>query len=78
VTRKHFIAIAAELQRQRPANLPEYGAMSAWEQGAYDEWSTVVLGIASTLSDLAGYDLNGNRRFKRDRFLVACGMESAR
>jgi hypothetical protein len=66
VTRKHFLAIAAEMRNQRPANLPAYADMTAWERGAYDEWHTVVLGIAGVL-----HAFNG--RFDRDRFLTTCG-----
>lgn len=68
MTRKHFAAIAYELRRQRPTNLPPYGQMSDWERGAYDEWCTVVIGMADTL-----YAFNG--RFQRDRFYAACGFE---
>ena len=74
MTRKHFEAIAAELRRQDPR--PYDPDKVEWSSGAYCEWATIVLGIADTLSTLAGYDLNGNRRFKRDRFLAACGLDA--
>ena len=55
---------------------PTYANAPAWERGAYDEWATICIGIASTLESLSGNDLNGNRRFKRDRFLTACEMNA--
>ena len=79
MTRRHFIAIAAELRKQRPDSAklcPSYLDRTPWERGAYDEWATIVIGMAGVLSTLGGLDVNGNRRFDRDRFLTACGLAS--
>lgn len=78
MSRKHFEAIAMAL-RDDAAHLNgsepfEYEAASPWEQGAYDQWCTTVLAVTRTLSDASGSDLNGNRRFKRERFLSAVGF----
>jgi hypothetical protein len=78
MTRKHFVALARAL-REDAAHLAtgepfDYTAAPRWEQGAYDQWNTTVLATARTLSDLSGFDLNGNRRFDRERFLSACGF----
>ena len=71
MTRKHYIALANELRHQRPdvptADVP-YDRMGAWERGAYDEWSTVVIGIAGVLA-------SDNGRFDRGRFYAACGLD---
>lgn len=74
MTRKHFSAIAAELRRQRPdlrgvVGQPTYASSPAWDRGAYDEWATIVIGMADTL-----HTFNG--RFNRDRFLSACGYDA--
>jgi hypothetical protein len=69
MSRKHFQAIAEELRRQRP-HLPfGYAASPDWERGAYDEWATVVIGMADVLRSF-------NPGFKRDRFYAACGFEA--
>ena len=73
MTRKHFTAIAAELRRQRPdlrgvVGQPTYASSPAWDRGAYDEWCTIVLGMAHVLRSF-------NAGFKRDRFLAACGKD---
>ena len=70
MTRKHFEAIAAELRRQDPRPNVEhfdYPTAPAWERGAYDEWATIVIGIASTLAQF-------NPGFDRDRFYAAVGF----
>jgi hypothetical protein len=74
MTRKHFEAIAAELRRQRPDLAPSYGIPSyldsdSWTRGAYDEWATVVIGLAGTLRAF-------NPGFNRERFVTACGLAS--
>jgi hypothetical protein len=81
MSRKDYRLIAAELLRQRPDirgvnGVPTYASAPAWERGAYDEWATIVIGLAGVLSAEGGYDLNGNRRFKRDLFLKACGLDA--
>ena len=73
MTRKDYVAIAKALADQEPGRRDSDGAQTS----AYDQWSTDVLAIASALADLSGYDLNGNRRFDRDRFLAAVGMPVA-
>lgn len=40
----------------------------------YAVWTSMVLTFADALADDSGYDLNGNRRFDRDRFLASAGM----
>lgn len=70
MTRKHYVALAAELRRQDPrpnAEHFDYPTANAWERGAYDEWSTIVIGIADVLAA-------DNPRFDRQRFYAAAGM----
>lgn len=78
MSRKHFEAIARALRDDaahlRGAGPFDYQSATPWEQGAYDQWCTTVLAVTRTLSDAAGFDLNGNRRFKRERFLSAVGF----
>jgi hypothetical protein len=74
LTRKHFAAIAAELRSQRPdlrgvLGQPTYASSPAWDRGAYDEWATIVIGMASVLAQF-------NPGFRRDRFLAACGLDA--
>lgn len=74
MTRRHFTAIAAELLRQRPDirgvnGIPTYASAPAWERGAYDEWATIVIGLAGTLRQF-------NPNFDRERFVSACGLAS--
>ena len=70
LTRQHFEAIADELRRQRPdaADVDPF-ARTPWESGCYDEWCTVVLGIASTLRQFNGM-------FDRAKFYAQCGFAS--
>lgn len=72
MTRKHFAAIAAELRRQRPdlrgvVGQPTYASSPAWDRGAYDEWATVVIGMADVCHLF-------NPGFRRERFYAACGF----
>jgi hypothetical protein len=60
VTRKDYVAIARALADQYPL-----------DQRQVPQWERDVEAIADTLSDLSGYDANGNRRFDRDRFMAA-------
>ena len=64
MTRQHFVAIAAVLLSEKPPRV----AGDRWSDGARDEWSTIVLNMASMCA-------KQNPRFDRDRFLSACGME---
>jgi len=70
MSRKHFQAIADELRRQRP-DAADKNAFdrTPWEAGTYDEWATVVIGMADVLRSF-------NPGFKRDRFYAACGFEA--
>ena len=63
MTRKHYEAIAYTLRNVRPWS-EEPIALAAWNE--------IVEALAKTLEVDGGFDLNGNRRFKRDRFLAAC------
>lgn len=76
--RKQLEAIALELARQKPCSLEQYETALGWMQGAFDEWSTIVLGIAKVCDNLMGNDANGNRLFKRDKFLALCGFDNVR
>jgi hypothetical protein len=70
LTRKHFAAIAAELKRQRPdAADKDAFERTPWEAGTYDEWCTVVLGMADVCRSF-------NPMFKRERFYDACGAQA--
>ncbi len=66
---KHFAAIAAELKRQKPFPLPGPFDRTPWESGTYDEWATIVLGMADVCHSF-------NPNFKRERFLSACGFDA--
>jgi hypothetical protein len=72
MTRKDFEAIAAELKRQDPRPYdPEQVERSS---AKYDEWATIVLGMATVCHDRANLSRNGNNLFDRLRFLKACGL----
>lgn len=74
--RKQLEAIALELKRQKPCSLEVYQETNSnWQRGTFDEWSTIVLGIAKVCENLMGNDANGNRLFKRDKFLAACNFD---
>jgi len=77
MSRKDYIAIAAVLRSERPdaADVDAF-ERDPWASGTCDLWCTTVLAFARMLADQAGYDLNGNRRFDRSRFLAACGYAS--
>lgn len=69
MTRQHFAVIAAVLLNEKPDTEGKiYSDRTPWAQGAYDEWSTIVLNMAACLK-------TQNPRFDRARFLAACGME---
>jgi hypothetical protein len=63
VTRKDYELIARTIRELPEA--PEVRARVAAE-------------FAIVLKIEGGYDLNGNRRFKSDRFLAACGISTER
>ncbi len=46
----------------------DYGQMTDWEKGAYDQWNTTAGAIADALA-------RDNPRFDRNRFLVAAGVQ---
>ena len=75
MTRKDYKAIASELARQHPYlslnadRCPSYLDSTPWVRGAYDEWATIVIGIASVLH-------RDNPAFDRSRFATACGLAS--
>ena len=74
--RKQLEAIALELKLQKPCDLQVYeNTTSKWLQGAFDEWTLIVQGFAKVADNLMGNDVNGNRLFKRDRFLALCDYE---
>lgn len=74
MTKKDYERIAAALQHDA-AHLDrverrDYSQMTDWEKGAYDQWSSTVLAVASMLAREPG------TRFDRARFLAACGVAS--
>lgn len=66
MTRKDYQAIAAAVRE---------GLDYAEDEGWVVEYTAVR--IADALEQSGGYDTNGNRRFKRDRFLSACGVSES-
>ena len=61
MSKKHFIALAANLRSQCPENaLP----------GIYEQWEADVSAVAEVCARFSP-------RFDRARFLAACGVESA-
>jgi hypothetical protein len=40
-----------------------------------EQWHRQVALICAMLRQEMGYDKNGNRRFKKDRFLIACDSQ---
>ncbi len=76
MTRKHFIAIAAALADARPDSRFTPGTSDEQISTYWQQWAVDVLRITQTLETICGFDLNGNRRFKRDRFLAACGLDA--
>ena len=74
MTRKDYLAIAAALKNDAAHLEPnavykDYTKMPQWNAGAYDQWHTTVLALASVLA-------SDNPRFDRARFLAACGVQS--
>jgi len=80
MSRKHYVVIAAALASTLP-NVEQFTTYSAVGNNsmvnhisydaALDQWKTDRDAVARVLSDSAGYDLNGNRRFDRERFIAA-------
>lgn len=70
--RQHCELIAADLRAalERCDDAPTKVKREAERRGVY----SCINRIASTLHETMGLDNNGNRRFNRDRFMVACGM----
>lgn len=66
-TRKDLERIAFELAAALPLNEAAWGTQIA-------QWSRDVKAVADALEVTCGFDTNGNRRFKRDRFYAACGV----
>ncbi len=71
--RKDFQLIAQALRDEAvhldaPKPTP-YDEMGPRDKGMYDQWSTSVLTMAKALAST-------NPGFDRDRFLVACGMDT--
>ena len=64
MTRKDYRLLAAALRDTRDT-------LPADNLGP---WRLTVVAIADALSADSGYDLNGNRRFDRERFYAAAGM----
>jgi len=66
MTRKDYELIAHEIRT------------SVDQHAEDDDIMGVIAGLAhrlaGRLSDEGGLDINGNRRFKRDKFLDACGV----
>jgi hypothetical protein len=60
MTRKDYIAIASVLSGLRE------------ERTNRINWFLTCGAFAEMLNENSGFDLNGNRRFDRDRFLTAC------
>jgi hypothetical protein len=86
MTRKDYRTLAAVLADTRP-DAEDYTQHSAIgdntmynriaHKAAEDAWRRTAVELANALSDDSGYDLNGNRRFARDRFYAAAGMREA-
>lgn len=79
MSRKHYKIIAEAFRTSSPMHAA-YGKTDA-EQTAYAiarmQWAGTVAHVARSLSADAGYDLNGNRKFKMDTFLEAAGFDAA-
>lgn len=68
VTRKTFVALAAELRSRRPEYVK---GTTPWDEyrHEYSGWSAAVVGVAEVLRD-------ENPRFKRATFLRAAGVHA--
>ncbi len=73
MTRKDYITLADALGHAAPDLLPTPDAM-AWST----QWTIDCNAIAVALGVDSGYDLNGNRRFDRERFLSRIAATAAR
>lgn len=69
MTRKDYEKIAAILRETRPEQYPGEPLTNGTTAAA--EWIWIVGRFAVMLADDSGYDLNGNRRFDRERFWQA-------
>ena len=81
MTRKDYVVLAvmiAELdpRENRTPDFDQPGDRDYW-QGRYSQWASTATKLADLLGDDSDYDLNGNRRFDRERFLTACGLPLA-
>ena len=68
-TRRDLDRIARSLRDSRPEQAPG----RRWSS-RYAGWIRAVDAVADALHDTTGLNINGNRRFDRDRFMAAVGI----
>jgi hypothetical protein len=64
MTRKDYVLIAATLASHRRVDYPNR-----------TDYLVLCERFAEALERSSGFNANGNRRFDRDRFLAACGVD---
>lgn len=74
VTRKALERMARELRDVRPNPDAQFVA----DRMAYLSWRECVIALSNALNDHMGLNVNGNRRFNRERFYAAAGLEDER
>jgi hypothetical protein len=76
-TRKDLYRIADAFAQSKPDTKPEAHEYRAGKLAALEQWLKDVRAVADALEVTTGFTTNGNRRFDRDRFYAACGVEAA-
>lgn len=69
MTKKDYERIAGALASIRPMSPAAFNGLSDFGKGAYRQWRKTVDALADAL------DRESRGRFKRDKFLKACGVE---
>lgn len=69
MTRKHFEVIADYLKAAKPFDHDVDDNYNSYEFGRDVQWEYMTLGLADILEQQ-------NPKFKRDRFLIACGLDT--